>query len=372
MAAAASNNRSADRNTDATVHIGQLDERVTDDLLYELCTQVAPVKHVYVPRERITGAHYGYGFCEFKTELDAAYASKVLNMTTLFSKPIRLAQSSADRHHHDVGANLFVGNLAPSVDEKLLYDAFSAFGPIADAPHIMRDPDTNENKGYGFVKYSAFEASDAAVATMNGQYIANRPVLVQYAFKKDGAASERHGSEAERALAAASASATASASSRSGNPALATLLKPNTLFADRPVSAMPPPQPAAHLYPAQLYQQPLQQQLQMQYPYMQPPPPGGHAGYLSYQQPHHNPYQFQKQQPHQQQQQQYVSAHQQEHQQYGGAYQPHQQHQQIHHAEYQQHRQQSQPQQAQAVMIADAQPPPLPPPPPPPPPPPGV
>lgn len=30
----------------------------------------------------------------------------------------------------DVGANLFVGNLDPEVDEKLLYDTFSAFGMI--------------------------------------------------------------------------------------------------------------------------------------------------------------------------------------------------------------------------------------------------
>lgn len=29
-----------------------------------------------------------------------------------------------------VGANLFVGNLDPDVDEKLLYDTFSAFGVV--------------------------------------------------------------------------------------------------------------------------------------------------------------------------------------------------------------------------------------------------
>ena len=30
----------------------------------------------------------------------------------------------------DVGANLFIGNLDPGVDEKALYDLFSAFGHI--------------------------------------------------------------------------------------------------------------------------------------------------------------------------------------------------------------------------------------------------
>jgi splicing factor 3B subunit 4 len=35
---------------------------------------------------------------------------------------------------------------------------------------------------------------------MNGQYLMNKPITVQYAFKKDGKG-ERHGTEAERLLA---------------------------------------------------------------------------------------------------------------------------------------------------------------------------
>jgi splicing factor 3B subunit 4 len=57
------------------------------------------------------------------------------------------------------------------------------------------------SKGYGFVSYTDFEASDAAVESMNGQFLMNKPIQVQYAFKKDGKG-ERHGTEAERMLAA--------------------------------------------------------------------------------------------------------------------------------------------------------------------------
>lgn len=35
-----------------------------------------------------------------------------------------------------MGANLFVGNLDPDVDEKLLFDAFSAFGVIVATPKV--------------------------------------------------------------------------------------------------------------------------------------------------------------------------------------------------------------------------------------------
>jgi RNA recognition motif-containing protein len=35
-----------------------------------------------------------------------------------------------------VGANVFIGNLDPEVDEKLLYDTFSAFGVILQTPKV--------------------------------------------------------------------------------------------------------------------------------------------------------------------------------------------------------------------------------------------
>ena len=35
-----------------------------------------------------------------------------------------------------VGANIFIGNLDPEVDEKLLYDTFSAFGVILTTPKV--------------------------------------------------------------------------------------------------------------------------------------------------------------------------------------------------------------------------------------------
>ena len=87
------------------------------------------------------------------------------------------------------------------VDEKTLYDTFSRFGSLISAPKITRDPENGLSKGYGFVSYSNFEASDDAIANMNGQYLMNKDISVQYAYKKDGKG-ERHGDQAERMLAA--------------------------------------------------------------------------------------------------------------------------------------------------------------------------
>ena len=45
------------------------------------------------------------------------------------------------------------------MDEKLLYDTFSAFGIILQVPKIMRDNDTNSSKGFAFINFASFDAA---------------------------------------------------------------------------------------------------------------------------------------------------------------------------------------------------------------------
>jgi splicing factor 3B subunit 4 len=95
---------------------------------------------------------------------------KVMNMIKVYGKPIKVSKASNSRKVLDVGANLFVGNLDPEVDEQYLYDTFSAFGAIVSNPKITRDPETLQSKGYGFISYDSFESSHLAIrSTMNGK-----------------------------------------------------------------------------------------------------------------------------------------------------------------------------------------------------------
>lgn len=164
--------------------------------------------NVHIPRDKITNEHQNYGFVEFKNEEDADYAINIMHMIKLFGKPIHVNKASQDKRTQEVGANLFVGNLNEDIDEKTLRDVFSAFG-IVLSTKIMRDPESGVSKGYGFVSYDNFESGDQAINTMNGQYLGGNPVDVSYAYKKD-TKGERHGSTAERILAAKRPNATTS------------------------------------------------------------------------------------------------------------------------------------------------------------------
>lgn len=190
------------RNADATCFVGNLDEKFDEDLLWEMFVQVGPVVGIHMPKDKVTGKHQGYGFVEFRGEDDVEYAIKVMNMVKVYGKALKVSKSSQDRKTLDVGANLFIGNLDPMVDEKMLFDTFSAFGAISKEPKIMVDPETNQSKGFGFLSFETFESSDLAIECMHGQFFCNRTVVVQYALKKD-TPGECHGSEAERRLAAA-------------------------------------------------------------------------------------------------------------------------------------------------------------------------
>lgn len=48
-----------ERNQDATIYVGGLDEKVSDSILWELFLQAGPVVNVHMPKDRITMQHQG-------------------------------------------------------------------------------------------------------------------------------------------------------------------------------------------------------------------------------------------------------------------------------------------------------------------------
>lgn len=100
-----------EKNTEATIYVGNLDERVDDNILWELMLQAGPVKSINIPKDRVTQLSLGFAFCEFATSVDAEYAVRIMNLVKLYGKPIRTNKATTDRKDMDVGATLFIGNL---------------------------------------------------------------------------------------------------------------------------------------------------------------------------------------------------------------------------------------------------------------------
>ncbi|EEB05489.2 RNA-binding protein Sap49 [Schizosaccharomyces japonicus yFS275] len=178
-----------EKNQEATIYIGNLDDKVTDSILFELCLQAGPVVHIHIPRDRIRATHNGFGFCDAQPG------------QTLRQGDSRQQVEPSKNTQSVIGANVFVGNLDTLVDEKVLFDTFSAFGQMVQPPQVVRD-DSGKSKGYGFVFFDSFEAGDAAIEAMNNHFFMNKTITVSYAYKREGKG-DKHGDAAERKLAAA-------------------------------------------------------------------------------------------------------------------------------------------------------------------------
>ena len=79
-----------------------------------------------------------------------------------------------------MGNKLYVGNLAYSVRDDSLLQAFSQFGTVTSAK-VMMDRETGRSKGFGFVEMGSDPEAQAAINGMNGQPIDGRAVVVNEA-----------------------------------------------------------------------------------------------------------------------------------------------------------------------------------------------
>jgi cold-inducible RNA-binding protein len=84
-----------------------------------------------------------------------------------------------------MGRRLYVGNLAWTVTDQDLHDAFSEAGQV-DSSQVIMDRATNRSRGFGFVEMANDEAADAAVKTLNGRDIKGRPIRVNEAQARTG------------------------------------------------------------------------------------------------------------------------------------------------------------------------------------------
>ena len=85
-----------------------------------------------------------------------------------------------------MGRRLYVGNLAWTVTDQDLQDAFSESGKVESAQVIM-DRATNRSRGFGFVEMATDEGADAAIKRLNGREIKGRPIRVNEAQARGGA-----------------------------------------------------------------------------------------------------------------------------------------------------------------------------------------
>src|SRR5687768_16230163 len=122
----------------------------------------------------------GYGFVDYTDHMSAENAMNGLNGRDLYGQELRINWAVAGGNKEDTSSmrkflmcmlfinplahhHIFVGDLSPEIDDGALWEALQAFGSLSDA-RVMRDPNGNRSRGYGFVAFRDHSVCNVVLA----------------------------------------------------------------------------------------------------------------------------------------------------------------------------------------------------------------
>lgn len=178
--------------------VGNLSWNVDDELLRSTFEEYGELTRVQVMYDRATNRAKGFGYVEFAKAEDATAAYEAKKGFELDGRPMNVDYSSRkpadgqkqEERRKSYGdqlspptSTLFVGNISFDAGQEQVSEAFSPYGTILSV-RIPTSQETGEMKGYGYVTFTSVEEATAAIEAMQGAYIANRPVRLDYGTER--------------------------------------------------------------------------------------------------------------------------------------------------------------------------------------------
>ncbi|XP_070046351.1 uncharacterized protein [Nicotiana tomentosiformis] len=79
-----------------TVYVGNLDERVSDRVLYDILIQAGRIINLYIPRDKENYKPKGFAFAKYETEEIANYAVKLFSTSGLMELEGKMRKRVSD------------------------------------------------------------------------------------------------------------------------------------------------------------------------------------------------------------------------------------------------------------------------------------
>jgi polyadenylate-binding protein len=181
------------------VFVKNLEATIGDEEFWVLFEPFGEITSAVVQRDE-AGNSKGFGFINFSTHEAAQKAVEEMNGKEVKGMAVYAgrAQKKAERDEElrrqfeamkmerlskFQGVNLYIKNLAESIDDERLRQEFAPYGNITSC-RVMLD-DKQVSRGFGFVCYSSPEEASRAAVEMNGRMLLGKPLYVSVAQRKD-------------------------------------------------------------------------------------------------------------------------------------------------------------------------------------------
>eukprot|EP00754_Rhynchopus_humris_P015534 Rhum_TRINITY_DN14452_c9_g1::Rhum_TRINITY_DN14452_c9_g1_i2::g.92475::m.92475/K13126/PABPC; polyadenylate-binding protein len=160
-----------------SLYIGDLHPDITESTLYDEFKSLGPIISIRVCRDTMSRISLGYAYVNFQNPIDAERAIETMNHMPIKGKPVRIMWSQRDPAMRRSGVgNVFVKGLEKDIDNRVLYDTFSAYGNILSCKVVTDE--AGESKGFGFVHYDTDEAAKKAVEALNESELRGTKIFV--------------------------------------------------------------------------------------------------------------------------------------------------------------------------------------------------
>lgn len=163
------------------VFVGGLPVRVDREAIAEFFATYGTVLNCKLKKNQQTGRSLGFAYLTVKEK--AAY-DRLLSEPVIFQgrvidvKPMWKKKELGDKLEEEKKKKIFVSNLPQDLTNSELMAYFSKFGQVANA-FIIKDPDTEGYKDYGYVVFKDLETIDRIINQAFNLVIGGQPLSVE-------------------------------------------------------------------------------------------------------------------------------------------------------------------------------------------------
>ena len=173
------------------VYIKNISDDTTKDEFKALVSKFGSVTSIFYPTHP-DGKFKGFGFANFSNHNEAESCVKGLDNFEFKKSMLKANRAMKRQEREEVlkrqreenkkfyeGRNLYVKNLDEAYfkDEAKFKEEFEKFGTIRRSK-IVRDPENNSSKGFGYVCYDTKEEAKKAIESLNGHQFGNKNLYV--------------------------------------------------------------------------------------------------------------------------------------------------------------------------------------------------